>query len=188
MISGASFFANSEENTNEKGFKYRSFILSWFRQYYITVGVAVLVLIGAVWLLVLSSKPSQVIVPVDASPVVSRKSLRDHLVGIETTSLVFPDQKPVEPEEPEGLHGAPWEGCEYSLPNPDTRNHIVEPPKGPITLVCCNTTKVISVSTYLLMILIFLCLLLFVFANSFSVAVSLPLFSQHFIYCISRVL
>jgi hypothetical protein len=35
----------------------------------------------------------------------------------------------------------PWLGCEYSLPNPDYRKHIVPPPKGPVTIVCCNTTK-----------------------------------------------
>jgi hypothetical protein len=35
----------------------------------------------------------------------------------------------------------PWSGCEYSLPNPDDRKHIVPPPKGPVTIVCCNTTK-----------------------------------------------
>ena len=31
--------------------------------------------------------------------------------------------------------------CLYSIPQPDLRQHIVTPPSGPVTLVCCNTTK-----------------------------------------------
>lgn len=35
-----------------------------------------------------------------------------------------------------------WEGCLSDLPEgPDNRHHIVNPPAGPVTLVCCNTTK-----------------------------------------------
>lgn len=34
-----------------------------------------------------------------------------------------------------------WSGCLYEIPEPETpRKHIVPPPVGPITLVCCNTT------------------------------------------------
>ncbi len=34
-----------------------------------------------------------------------------------------------------------WDGCLYEMPLPDpNRKHIVPPPRGPITLVCCNTT------------------------------------------------
>jgi len=34
-----------------------------------------------------------------------------------------------------------WEGCLYEIPTPPSnRKHIVTPPSGPITLVCCNTT------------------------------------------------
>ncbi len=34
-----------------------------------------------------------------------------------------------------------WDGCVYDIPDPDYRQHIVKPPEGPVTLVCCNTTK-----------------------------------------------
>lgn len=43
--------------------------------------------------------------------------------------------------EPPKASVAPWEGCEDHIPNPDYRKHIVRPPAGPVTLVCCNTTK-----------------------------------------------
>lgn len=32
-------------------------------------------------------------------------------------------------------------GCLEELPEPDNRKHIVPPPAGPVTIVCCNTTK-----------------------------------------------
>lgn len=34
----------------------------------------------------------------------------------------------------------PWDGCLTEVPKVN-RTHIVKPPSGPITLVCCNTTK-----------------------------------------------
>jgi hypothetical protein len=151
MKTVASSFADSEEDTNEKGIKYRSFILSWLRQYYITLGVAVLVLIGAVLLLVVSSNANPVIVTTDIPTTASGKNLREQLFDIQTGSLAIPDKKPVEQVETKGVQKAPWEGCEYSLPDPDTRKHIVEPPIGPITLVCCNTTKVILSTMFALL-------------------------------------
>lgn len=38
----------------------------------------------------------------------------------------------------------PWEGCLYDVPTSKDEivpKHIVPPPKGDVTLVCCNTTK-----------------------------------------------
>lgn len=37
--------------------------------------------------------------------------------------------------------GNNWPNCINEIPQPDTRKHIVPPPPGPATLVCCNTTK-----------------------------------------------
>lgn len=34
----------------------------------------------------------------------------------------------------------PFEGCIDYIPQPDHRQHIVPPPLGDVTLVCCNTT------------------------------------------------
>lgn len=33
-----------------------------------------------------------------------------------------------------------WDGCLSEIPHDKIRKHIVTPPAGPITLVCCNTT------------------------------------------------
>lgn len=37
--------------------------------------------------------------------------------------------------------GAGWEGCLTEIPPDPSRRHIVPPPTGDVTLVCCNTTK-----------------------------------------------
>lgn len=34
-----------------------------------------------------------------------------------------------------------WSECLEDIPLPDNRKHIVPPPAGSVTLVCCNTTK-----------------------------------------------
>lgn len=42
------------------------------------------------------------------------------------------------------IHKIPWEGCLYELPTSKDEivpKHIVPPPIGDVTLVCCNTTK-----------------------------------------------
>lgn len=36
---------------------------------------------------------------------------------------------------------AGWEGCLNFIPLDPTRRHIVSPPPGLVTIVCCNTTK-----------------------------------------------
>lgn len=51
-------------------------------------------------------------------------------------STPFPRKENVKPE-----NSLPFEGCLIDLPEFDTRPHIVPPPPGPVTLVCCNTTK-----------------------------------------------
>lgn len=39
------------------------------------------------------------------------------------------------------LVNPPWTGCLAEIPQDLERQHIVPPPPGPATLVCCNTTK-----------------------------------------------
>jgi len=39
------------------------------------------------------------------------------------------------------LETTPWTGCLTEIPPDPDRRHIVPPPVGPVTLVCCNTTK-----------------------------------------------
>lgn len=34
----------------------------------------------------------------------------------------------------------PWDGC-LQPPYPTSMRHMVEPPSGPVNIVCCNTTK-----------------------------------------------
>jgi len=45
---------------------------------------------------------------------------------------------------PMNIRKIPWEGCLYELPTSKDEivpKHIVPPPLGDVTLVCCNTTK-----------------------------------------------
>ena len=52
-----------------------------------------------------------------------------------SSSLSFPDLSQ-QSEKPD------WQGCLYELPSPDpAERHIVPPPPGSATLVCCNSTK-----------------------------------------------
>jgi hypothetical protein len=72
-----------------------------------------------------------------------------------------PPQKPSTPakNKPAAKQVIDWSGCLYELPDPTprpadkekkknkaagydyNRKHIVPPPAGAVTLVCCNTTK-----------------------------------------------
>jgi cyclophilin family peptidyl-prolyl cis-trans isomerase len=50
----------------------------------------------------------------------------------------LPTPKPAIVEE---VVYVPFPGCLTELPSPDHRKHIVAPPAGPVTIVCCNSTK-----------------------------------------------
>lgn len=59
---------------------------------------------------------------------------------VQSPNLSSPQQ--AELDKPHQFHIVPtWEGCDLNLPDLKFRKHITPPPKGLITLVCCNTTK-----------------------------------------------
>lgn len=47
----------------------------------------------------------------------------------------------VESKDTLDIFNLPFPGCLAELPWPDKRKHIVAPPAGPVTIVCCNSTK-----------------------------------------------
>lgn len=58
-------------------------------------------------------------------------------------STVLRREKPPTPSSTPSIQLAnpPWAGCLTEIPLDTDRQHIVPPPEGPVTLVCCNTTK-----------------------------------------------
>lgn len=75
------------------------------------------------------------------SPSTSTDSMKHESLALSQTQLTKSHEdsraksSPISPSS-----SLPFEGCLDSLPYPDTRSHIVPPPAGNVTLVCCQTT------------------------------------------------
>eukprot|EP01031_Cornospumella_fuschlensis_P025103 gene25103-30319_t len=71
------------------------------------------------------------------------RHLRSNLTHL--TPLLHPQEHVREPSAIDFVEAkrivAPWPGCLVEIPPDPDRRHIVPPPAGPVTLVCCNTTK-----------------------------------------------
>lgn len=131
-----------ENDNNDKNFKPHSFLMSWIRQNYVLLIITANIMIVFI-LFIHPLRPSST----------SNTQIHDFSNPVFEVQEGFPlvDIPKKENEEvlttsPKQattpiLPNIPWSGCVTELPNPDNRVHIVPPPKGPITLVCCNTTK-----------------------------------------------